>query len=273
MKILHQIRRARRKGFTLIEVVLALAIAGFMLTAIFSMADATVKTTSNLVEVQSSGVTRDAFFTLMKKHFSGLPGNCRMELTFNEDSRGRYLSDMTFQNVPTSFNWGEKSIATEALRLSTRPDAEGTMDIVLSYYDQPILDSDESLAERNIEPIAEIVLLKEVLFFEWKVADGRNLAFPFDWNDKKLTRWDWNIRGRRPAQVELQVKFADTNELVRRVFWIPSKQSPVTRMRSLQQRSRSGRRNDGSGNGNSDQGGNDGQGAGVDRGRNTSSGR
>ncbi len=235
------------QGFTLIEVVLSLAIAGTMLTAIFKMADATVRTTNSLVEVQSGGVTRDAFFTLMKRHFSSLPGNSRMELTFNEDSRGRYLSDMTFQNVPTAFNWGGQSIATEAMRISTRPDVEGTLDIVLSYYDQAILDSDESVAERGIEPIAEIVLLEGVVFFEWRVADGRNLAFPFDWKDEQRTRWDWDVRSRRPGQVELQVKFGDTNEVVRRVFWIPSKQNPLNRMNQLRRNAGNGRDSGGSG--------------------------
>ncbi len=212
-------------GFTLLEVVLALAIAGFMLRAVFVMADMTIRTTSTLVEVQSSSVTRDAFFNLMKRHFTSLPGNSRMELTFQEDSRGRYLSDMTFQDVPTSFNWGGRTLATEAMRISTRPDVEGTLEIVLSYYDERILDNGGELAEQDIEPIAEIVLLENVVFFEWKVANARNLRFPFDWKDQQLTSWEWESRNQRPAQVELQVKFGDSEEVIRRVFWIPTKRN------------------------------------------------
>ena len=69
-----------RKGFTLVELVLAMLIMGLLMYSIFGLADATVKSTRAMVDHQTEEITRDAFFTMMKRHFEELPGNCRMDL-------------------------------------------------------------------------------------------------------------------------------------------------------------------------------------------------
>lgn len=223
MKILES-QSPTQRGFTLVEMVLAMVISAFLLGSIMMQADATTKNTRLLVDRQNEGITRNAFFTLMKRHFEELPGNCRVELTFTDRGQ-QYLSDMTFQNVPVSFNWGGIPMSAEAMRISTIPLRDGGLDIVLEYYDEPILDSDESLAQRGIEPIAVVTLLKDVLLCEWRVLDGRSN----EWD------YEWDIRGRMPTQVELNILFELNGDIIRRVFWIPTRANPTTEMRRLQQ--------------------------------------
>lgn len=214
---------SQRKGFTLVELILAMIISSLLIAAIMTQADATIKSTRITVDRQNQQIVQSAYLTLMKDHFEGLPGNCRLELTFS-DSGQQYLSDMTFQNVPAAFNWGGIAISAEAMRMSTLPLRDGSLDIVLEYYDEPILDSDESLAERGIEPIATITLLQNVHLCEWRVLDGRSS----EWD------YEWDIRGRLPTQVELNIMFDPNGDLIRRVFWIPTKANPTTEMRRLQ---------------------------------------
>lgn len=214
---------SQRKGFTLVELILAMIISSLLIAAIMTQADATIKSTRITVDRQNQQIVQNAYLTLMKDHFEGLPGNCRLELTFS-DSGQQYLSDMTFQNVPAAFNWGGIAISAEAMRMSTLPLRDGSLDIVLEYYDEPILDSDESLAERGIEPIATITLLQNVHLCEWRVLDGRSS----EWD------YEWDIRGRLPTQVELNIMFDPNGDLIRRVFWIPTKANPTTEMRRLQ---------------------------------------
>jgi prepilin-type N-terminal cleavage/methylation domain-containing protein len=212
-------------GFTLVELILAMIISSLLITAIMTQADSTLQSTRLTVERQNEQITRNAFFTLMKDHFEGLPGNCRLELTFSDRGQ-QYLSDMTFQNVPTAFNWGSVPVAAEAMRMSTIPLRDGGLDIVLEYFDEPILDSDESLAERGIEPLASITLLQDVRLFEWRVYDNRNRDEPWV--------YEWDIRGRLPTQVELNIAFGIDGEIIRRVFWIPARTNPQQVMRSFQ---------------------------------------
>lgn len=221
MKIFVSVPRVQR-GFTLVELVLAMIISSLLITAIMTQADATIKSTRYTIDRQNQQITQNAFFTLMKEHFEELPGNCRMELTFSDQGQ-QYLSDMTFQNVPVSFNWGGVPMSAEAMRISTIPLRDGGLDVVLEYFDEPILDSDESLAERGIEPIVSMTLLKDVRLCEWRVLDGRSS----EWD------YEWDISGRMPTQVELNIAFGIKGDIIRRVFWIPTKENPVTVMRRL----------------------------------------
>ncbi len=136
-------------------------------------------------------------------------------LTFTDTGR-HYLSDMTFQNVPTSFSWGGRPIESEAMRITTRPDAEGGLSVVLSYFDQLILELGERPEDQGIEPVAEIVLLEEVHLFEWRVLNGSTR----EW------QWDWKAPSSRPLQVELVVVFGGEDTKIRRVFWIPGRKDP-----------------------------------------------
>ncbi|MBR01331.1 MAG: hypothetical protein CMO60_10815 [Verrucomicrobiales bacterium] len=234
--------RYSRNGFTLVELVLSMVIMGLLMGSIFKLADATVKSTRAMVDHQSEEITRDAFFTLMKRHFEELPGNCRMDLLPTSESEP-FLSELTFQNAPVSFNWGGIPMSAEAMRIITVKDLDG-LDIVIEYFDEPILDTDETLAERGIEPIASVVLLEGLSRFEWNVLDGRNLNVERDeWP------YEWEVRNRLPTFIELTAQFGENGEVIRRMFWCPTKVSPVTRMRQLQNSARSSAQQNGANGG------------------------
>jgi len=224
------------KGFTLFEVVLALLIAGMVLTSIFKIADGTVRNAFQMVESQDKEIERDAFFSFLRNHFDSLPGNAVFNL-INTSNSEPYLSEMTFQNTPVSFNWGGVPIAAEATRLITVPTVTNGVDIVLEYYNEPILDSDEGPAERGIEPIASIILLNDVRLFEWNVLDGRN----YNTTERDAWPYDWDQNNRRPTYVELKVVFENGDREVKRLFWIPTKANPRTTMNALRNKAGSAR--------------------------------
>ncbi len=230
------------KGFTLFELVLALGIAGMVLTSIFKIADGAVRSTSTMVDMQNEDISRDAFFSFLRNHFDSLPGNAVLNLVSTSSSEP-FLSEMTFQNTPVSFNWGGVPIAAEATRLITVPTVTNGVDIVLEYFDDPILDSDEGPAERGIEPIASIILLRDVRLFEWSVLDGR------EYNSTERDEWpyEWEQNNRRPTYVELKVRFENGDREIKRLFWIPTKQNPRTSMSALQNSARNSRQGAGGG--------------------------
>ena len=239
-----QMRRMRR-GFTLFELVLALAVAGLVLTSVFRIADGSIRSTTKMVDFQDQDISRDAFFTFMRNHFDSLPGNAVMNLVPTSDSEP-FLSEMTFQNTPVSFNWGGVSLAAEATQIVTVPTLSNGVDVVLRYYDEAILDSDEGPAERGVDPIASITLLSDVRLFEWNVVTAREYAsferdeWPFEWEQTNS----------RPTFVELKVVFGNDEPEIKRLFWIPTKANPQTTMNALRNRA-SGARGAAGGNNNS----------------------
>lgn len=180
-----------------------------------------------MIQNQNTEMEHQAFIDLLGNHFSALPGNTRFDLTV-EDSGSHYISDLTLQNAPMIFTWGGEDKIAKAVQLSTVKRRSGYLDIVLRYYENEILEGSESnfgsTSVADNKPFAEIVLLQDVAYFEWRVLDGRSM----EW------QYDWDIQGRLPLQVELTMAIGATGHEIRQVFWLPPKQNPEVSMRNLQ---------------------------------------
>ncbi len=217
----------RRAGFTLLEVVIAIGLLTIIIGMVFGIARTSLALGNTIVRTQNEEMERQAFMDLLGQRFSALPGNTRLELK-SEDSGGRYLSDLTLQNVPLGFTWGGQERIAKTVQLSTVKRRSGFLDIVLRYYENEILEGSQSTFGKSAldkEPFAEIVLLTDVAYFEWRALDGRTL----EW------QYDWEIQGSLPLQLELVMAIGAKGEEMRQVFWLPPKQNPEVMMRQLSQ--------------------------------------
>jgi len=217
----------RSSGFTLLELVIAMGLLTIIVGMVFGIARTSLALGNSIVETQNEEMEHQAFIDLLGRRFSSLPGNTRFDLKV-EDTGGRYLSDLTLQNVPLSFTWGGEERIAKAVQLSTVKRRSGYLDIVLRYYENEVLEGSESTFGQSAldnEPFAEIVLLTDVAYFEWRVLDGQSL----EW------QYDWEIQGRLPIQLELVMAIGAKGEEIRHVFWLPPKQNPEVMMRQLAQ--------------------------------------
>lgn len=217
----------RRGGFTLLELVLAMMVLAVVVGMVFATARTSLALGRTIVQTQNEEMLHQAFFDLLDRRFDSLPGNTRLELAVTESS-SHYLSELTLQNVPLSFTWGGEERTAKAVQLSTVKRRSGFLDIVLRYYENEILEGSESQFGASVlddGPFAEIVLLEDVAYFEWRVLDGRSL----EWD------YSWDIQGRLPLQLELVMAIGAKGEEIRKVFWIPPKQNPEVVMRQIQQ--------------------------------------
>ena len=217
---------SRRSGFTLLELVIAMGLLAILVGMVFTTARTALALGNTIVQTQNEEMLHQAFFELLSQRFSSLPGNTRFEMKV-QDSGSHYISDLTLQNVPLSFTWGGQERIAKAVQLSTVKRRSGYLDIVLRYYEDEILeDSASSFKPKGDQkPFAEIVLLTDVAYFEWRVLDGRSM----EW------QYDWEVQGRLPLQVELTLAIGAKGEEIRQVFWIPPKQNPEIIMRQMLQ--------------------------------------
>jgi prepilin-type N-terminal cleavage/methylation domain-containing protein len=222
-------RQQSRSGFTLIEMVVAMVLLGIIAGMVARTASSSLQLGNNIVKTQNEEMLHQAFLELLARRFSALPGNTRFDLQV-QDSGSHYISDLTLQNVPMSFTWGGQARIAKAVQLSTVKKRSGYLDIVLRYYENEILEGSESSFESSAtskEPFAEIILLTDVAYCEWRVLDGRSM----EW------QYDWELQGRLPLQIELVMAIGAKGEEIRQVFWVPAKQSPEVRMRQIAQNS------------------------------------
>ena len=215
----------RKRGFTLLELVIAIGLLAILVGMVFGTARTSLALGNTIVETQNEEMLHQAFFELLSRRFSSLPGNTRFDLKV-QDSGSHYISDLTLQNVPLSFTWGGQPRIAKAVQLSTVKRRSGYLDIVLRYYANEVLEDSAAAFKTSAgdnKPIAEIVLLTDVAFFEWRVLDGKSM----EW------QYDWELQGRLPLQIELTLAIGAKGEEIRQIFWVPQKQSPEVLMRSL----------------------------------------
>lgn len=225
------------KGFTLLELVLALLLIALLVGMIFGTARSSLILGNNVVQTQNEEMLHQAFFDFLDNRFAALPGNTRIELAVT-DAGSHYLSDLTLEQVPLSFTWGGAERTAKAIRLSTVKRRSGFLDIILSYYENEIIDPNSTDGSgtgfastiSGEEPFAEIVLLTDVAYFEWRLLDGRTLEY----------QYDWDIAGRLPLQLELICAFGAEGKQIRQIFWIPPRQNPEVFMRQLGQSQQNG---------------------------------
>lgn len=227
----HQHRRTRyRRGFTLLEVVIALGLMGMLVGMIFRVARTSVELSQIVVEGQNATMERNAFFNLLKNQFEKVPGNAVMRLE-TVDSRNanvsRLLFTLTFQNVPMSFGWGDTPMTAEAIELLTVEQRDGFIDVILRFYDEQILSDSITRGNDDIEPVAEITLIEDLWMCDCEVVDGSTM--------EQLTEWDNN--GRLPIQVKFYCRFDATSDIVQQTFWLVPKQNPDVFFRQLMQQS------------------------------------
>ena len=217
----------RRSGFTLLELVLAMLLLSMIIGMVFGTAKTSLQLGVTVVESQNEAMLEQAFFDLLAGRFSSMPGNAQLTLT-SEDTGTHHLSELTLQNVPMSFTWGGQDRIAKAVQLATVKRRSNYLDIVLRYYEEEIIEDPESDMGNTVvppEPFAEIVLLQDVRFFEWRVLDGRSM----EWYS------DWDLPGRLPLQAELGLAFGANGPEMRHVFWIPQRQSPTIVNRQMMQ--------------------------------------
>jgi prepilin-type N-terminal cleavage/methylation domain-containing protein len=218
--------RTRRSGFTLLELVIAIGLLAILVGMVFTTARTSLALGNSIVKTQNEEMLQQAFFELLSRRFSSLPGNTRFDLKVS-DSGSHYISDLTLQNVPLSFTWGGQARIAKAVQLSTVKRRSGYIDVVLRYYENEILEDSASSfkPQGDEEPFAEIILLTDVAYFEWRALDGRSM----EW------QYDWEIQGRLPLQLELTMAIGAKGEEIRQIFWLPPKQNPEVAMRQMQQ--------------------------------------
>lgn len=218
-----------RKGYLLLEVVLAMGLAAALLGGIFAIATGSMNLAEKVVDEGRYQTRREAFLNFLGRNFEQLPGNAVVNLV-TRDSGQRFLPRLTIQNAPASFAFAGQAISAQAIVLTTVPVPSGGVNVVLEYYEQPLLDDEESLAQERQEPAGSIILYRDIWRFELRVLDNRTM----EWIS------DWDIKGRLPLQLELNAVFEPGGEEVVHYFWIPPKANPVSLMRGIGQQGRGG---------------------------------
>lgn len=226
-----------QKGFTLIEVVIALGLMAALIILCARLATANIQLANGINKQQSENTLRESFFDMMKMQLTSLPGNTRMELIYTKGMQP-YEYTLVLQNVPMAFTWGGVERIAKAVEIAGVKRRDGFINVVMRYYENPILSDTENIADaRKEEPFAEVILMEDLRFFEWRALDGRSMEWQLD----------WDLQGRLPLQLELVTAQGAYGDEMKQIFWIVPKVSPNTVIRGTGQNQQQGGQGGGQG--------------------------
>lgn len=201
-----------------------MGLAALLLGTLFGIATGSLSLADKIVSEGRLQTRNESFLSFLGRNFEQLPGNAIIQLETRDTSQ-RFLPTMTIQNAPASFSFAGQPISAQAIVLTTVPVPSGGVNVVLEYYEEPLLDDEDSQADERQEPAGSIILYRDIWRFEMRVMDTRTM----EWIS------DWDIRGRLPLQIELNAVFNPDGQEVVHYFWIPPKANPASLMRGLQQ--------------------------------------
>ncbi|MFT4641842.1 MAG: prepilin-type N-terminal cleavage/methylation domain-containing protein [Verrucomicrobiales bacterium] len=259
------IAEAREQGFTLLEIVLGMAILGLIVSGIYAVAMGTVELSNAVSESQNEEIRLHNFLRLLRRNFERVPGNAGV--TMMPVSGGGFTeSDIVFYNYPLAFYWPSVPAGSARVVLMSKKSSRGGMDVGLLYLDEEAPEDFRSSmggglgGSANGGPGLWLNLLSEVTMFQWTFFD-ETLGEAGEWVEL------WEDPEKRPGIVRLELLFygQGLDEKVESIFWIPNMVNPEQLASQGQQQGGvggAGRGQGGPGAGRSGQGG--GRGGGAD---------
>ena len=214
------VAEARSRGFTLIEIVLGMAILGLIVSGIYAVAVGTVDLSNAVSESQNEEIRLNNFLRLMRRNFERMPGNAGITMLPLNGSPPE--TDIVFFNYPLAFYWPSVPAGSARVVLMSRKSSRGTLDVGLLYLDEEAPeDYRSSMGSLSQMPGLWLGLLSDVSLFRWTFFD-ETLGEAGEWVEL------WEDPQKRPGIVRLELQFygQGLDEKIESIFWIPNMINP-----------------------------------------------
>lgn len=183
MKKLRQSSKA--KAFTLLEVIIVLAITALVLGAVYSLAQGTLLLADDVRRAERRDARMQAFTTFCEHLLAELPANALLTLTTTEE-HGQYLTRLELEHVRSPFD--ERQDCKVALFTQGQPG--GGMRLMLTCQE------------------TSVVLFEDLAECEWRVLQPETQQWASFWSE-----------GGKPKLMKLVMAQAG-GEPSEQVFWI-----------------------------------------------------
>jgi prepilin-type N-terminal cleavage/methylation domain-containing protein len=207
---------SRSRGFTLLEVILGLALIVLLIGGIYSIAAASLQMSNSVVENQASEMHLHSFVNLLRRNIEGLPGNARLRMEAPDTAGGVYHSELVLEEYPLAFSWANVAAGSRIVILATEKDPLGGIRFRVRYLNEEDAEAYES-GNLGADDGIGLELLDGVRAALWRFYDTQTE----EWVE------EWPNSNQRPSMIELNFEFYDGSEPTRAVFWIPVVADPA----------------------------------------------
>lgn len=201
-------RRHSKKGFTLLEVILAISILAIMISVIFSVTTSSVQLSKNIVHIQSHSRHQAAFNSYIKQLLANLPSDTQITL---EENELKYQT-LTIENPNTEFPAQGRQHLAKQLWLAIGTDINGLANLSLEASNQ----IEDEASDRD--PIYfQTELINSLSSIRWEFYQASR--------DEWSTEWTPSMG--RPSMVKFFYSHPDIEEEYMHYFWVPNRKQPT----------------------------------------------
>ncbi|MCF7729952.1 MAG: GspJ family type II secretion system protein [Chthoniobacterales bacterium] len=191
----------KTSGFTLLEVILAMAIMLLLAGAIYSISSAAIESTKETIVEQFTMRRLAGFLQITRNAFLNLPANG--EIYLSNDSNNT-IPDLNFEKATGLF--GIASLGGGILTLSALPNSDGTRTFSMLRIPNNIQGNE---LNHFLEHASWVKLLPKVQKPHWSFFNKR------EWVD------EWPRGSGRPQLVRLQMEVEGIQEPLETIFYVP----------------------------------------------------
>lgn len=219
--------RRRRSGFTLVEVLIGLALFSMLVGGIFAVQKGALEVSREVVESETKTLRMHSFCELLRRTFEQMPGNAKVNLQYY-GGMGSDLVEVAFTDYPLAFSWPGVTAGAKTVIFRTERSVGIGLQAAILYLDEEQAEEWRKNGEFDITKIlGRITIMDGIAALNWRFYDetlaSRSQAGPSD--EAWVNEWP-QTNTRRPTQVEMVLQFMDGSDPVTLRFWIPTMVSP-----------------------------------------------
>lgn len=199
----------RRRGFTLLEVILAMSVIAIISSVIFSVTTSSISLSQSIVASQAESRHQAAFNNYLTQLFSNIPTEARITLEENDQQS----TTLSIEYPNTEFPARGRQHTAKLLTIGGTQDRDGLVSLRLHMSNQ--LEDESS----NVDPMHfDTDLVNSLSSVRWEFFDpNRN-----DWSP------EWTPAMGRPSQLKFYYRYPGQPEEYMRYFWIPNRKPPTS---------------------------------------------
>jgi general secretion pathway protein J len=192
------------KGFTLLELILAMGILAILVSALFVMINTSMRAARALEVDQLREQEVTGFIDLCQQSFRTLPSEAIIQGEVRED-RGNFVKAIILQDASTAFNWGDPSVGGGQTILMPKRQNDGSFSVTVNTES-----GDNNKNSRSLN------LIKNVQDLKWRFFDPRAGSWSEEWRDPAF----------RPSLIEMTLSLPEAEKPTKFTFWIPPLTKP-----------------------------------------------
>jgi prepilin-type N-terminal cleavage/methylation domain-containing protein len=196
-----------RRGFTLIEVLVSVAIFIMLAGGIFSAVSVAVTASAEVSAAQLATARMDAFQRFVRVLFLNLPPDATLDLRIRQEAGRGDVVEMLLWPAPEIADFGGPGQRSDGLALAARPDGDGAFTISVANFDPA---EDEARRDAGLAETDWLPILPEVRTLRWRFGQANGTPLVETWKPEQG----------RPVMIDLELTRLDGSVLPLQ-FWLP----------------------------------------------------